>query len=117
MTNPFTYAELHTTSPDRAKEFYTRLFDWNIKDIDTPGGKYSEIEPKEGFPGGLMKAEGQHGHWVSYVKVADIKASTAKAKSLGATALREAAEVPEQGWYSLMVDPTGAMFGLWQSAR
>jgi predicted enzyme related to lactoylglutathione lyase len=55
--------------------------------------------------------------WVAYVNVDDIGAATAKAKSLGATILREVTEVPNAGSFSIIVDPTGAILGLWQPLK
>ncbi len=52
--------------------------------------------------------------WVPYVLVDDLAASTEKAKALGAKVLTEMMEVPEMGWFSMLVDPTGAAFALWQ---
>jgi hypothetical protein len=41
---------------------------------------------------------------------------TEKAKSLGAQVKRDVTEVPGMGWFSIIVDPTGAPLGLWQTA-
>jgi predicted enzyme related to lactoylglutathione lyase len=57
---------------------------------------------------------GASSDWMPYVGVADIKASTAKAKSLGAAVLRDVTEVMDLGWLSILKDPTGALIGLWQ---
>ncbi len=46
--------------------------------------------------------------------VDDINAATSKAKSLGATIIREVMEVGGAGWLSIISDPTGAMLGLWK---
>lgn len=54
--------------------------------------------------------------WLAYVNVDDVKSATAKAKSLGATVMKDVTEVPEMGWFSIIVDPTGAVLGLWQTA-
>ena len=52
--------------------------------------------------------------WLAYVLVDDIEAATAKAKSLGATIMRDVMEVMEAGWLSIIIDPTGAYLGLWK---
>ena len=52
--------------------------------------------------------------WLAYVNVDDVAAATQKAKSLGATVMREVTEVPNVRSFSIIVDPTGAMLGLWQ---
>jgi len=49
------------------------------------------------------------------VLVDDIAAATAKAKSLGATVMRDVTEVMGMGWFSIITDPTGAALGLWQA--
>jgi hypothetical protein len=118
MSNPFTYAELHTQDPTAAKAFYGRLFDWKVEDHENPQGTYTEIDPGEGFPGGLLRAPNATAgsHWLPYVKVADVVAATARARELGATIVRELVEIPE-GRFTLIVDPTGAPLGLFQTSR
>jgi hypothetical protein len=46
--------------------------------------------------------------------VDDIAASTKKAQALGATICKDVTEIPDMGWFSVITDPTGASFGLWQ---
>ena len=46
--------------------------------------------------------------------VDDINASSEKAKSLGGSVVHGPMEVPGHGWASVVIDPTGAAFGLWQ---
>jgi uncharacterized protein len=55
--------------------------------------------------------------WLAYVNVDDITAATEKAKSLGATVLREVTAIPNAGSFSIIVDPTGAMLGLWEPLK
>ena len=63
----------------------------------------------------LMPDEGSS--WLAYVEVDDIKASTRKAETLGAKVMKDSMEVPNMGWLSIIIDPTGAMLGLWQTKR
>jgi predicted enzyme related to lactoylglutathione lyase len=119
MSHPFTYAELHTQDPTAAKTFYRQLFEWKMEDHTNPNGTYTEIDLGEGFPAGLLQATGAAtpSHWLPYVKVTDIAAFTTRAKSLGAAPLQEIVEIPE-GRFSVLRDPTGAPFGIFQpSAR
>jgi hypothetical protein len=46
--------------------------------------------------------------WLTYVNVDDVKASTAKAKSLGAEVMRDVTEVPGMGWFSIIAAPVMA---------
>jgi len=115
MANPFVHAELQTQDPAKAKSFYQGLFSWELQ--DAPGMDYTMINVGQGTGGGIMKnpMPGAPSHWLAYVLVDDVAASTAKAKSLGATILKDKTEVPNFGRFSIIQDPTGAILGLWQS--
>lgn len=117
MGNAFVHAELNTTDVDKAKAFYGNLFDWKLEDMPMEGMTYTTIGVGEGTGGGMMKQmiPGAPSAWMPYVGVEDIQAATKKAKSLGATILRDVTEVKGMGWLSIFTDPTGAMIGLWQA--
>jgi len=120
MANPFVHVELATTDVDKAKSFYQSLFDWKLNDMDMGDGMiYTLIEVGEGTGGGMMKhpMPGVPSFWLSYVGVDDIKAATEKAKSLGATIVRDVTEVPNIGLFSIFTDPTGATLALWQELK
>jgi predicted enzyme related to lactoylglutathione lyase len=121
MANPFVHVELATTDIGKAKSFYRSLFDWGLNEMDMGGGMtYTMIEVGgEGTGGGMMQhpMPGAPSAWLAYVNVDDIAAATDKAKSLGATVMREVTEVPNAGSFSIIVDPTGAMLGLWQPLK
>jgi len=117
MANPFVHVELNTTDIDKAKKFYGRLFDWQMEDVEMgPTGRYTMIKTG-GTGGGILKhpMPGEPSVWLAYVEVEDIKASTEKAKTLGARIIRDVHEVPDAGWLSIISDPTGAVLGLWKS--
>jgi uncharacterized protein len=116
MTNAFTYAELHTSDPEKAKAFYRKLFDWKTKDMPTPFGTYTEVQTGHEIEGGIRETEtpGLPAQWLTYVNVSDVVESTKKAKELGARPLKECIEVPDVGRYSVLTDPTGALFGLFE---
>ena len=114
MPNPFVHVELLTHDLPKATEFYTQLFDWQLKEI--PEIDYTLIEVGQGTGGGMMKCPmpGLPPHWLAYVLVEDVAASLAKAKSLGATVIKEVMEVPNAGKLAIFADPTGAALALWQ---
>jgi len=119
MGNPFVHAELNTTDVAKAKAFYGKLFDWKLEDVQMPDMVYTMIGVGEGTAGGIMKQmiPGAASDWMPYVGVDDIRAATKKAKSLGATVLRDVTEVMDMGWLSILQDPTGALVGLWQPKK
>ena len=118
MPNPFVHVELATTDLPKAKAFYAKLFDWKLADLPmpTPAGAYTAIQVGDGTGGGMMKQmiPGAGSAWMPYVLVTDIDAATKKAKKLGAKICKNVTEVEGMGWLSIIVDPTGAMLGLWE---
>ncbi len=120
MANPFVHVELNTTDVKKAKDFYGKLFDWTLEDVPNPAvpaGTYTIIKVGKGTGGGMMKhpVPGAPSTWLAYVEVDDIAAATKKAKSLGATVMKDVTEVMGMGWLSIIVDPTGAALGLWKT--
>jgi predicted enzyme related to lactoylglutathione lyase len=117
MANPFVHVELQTNDLAKAKAFYSRLFDWKLEDVPMEGGSYTMVNVGEGTGGGMIKSEALAGappQWLAYVGVADVAASTRKAKELGARVVMDKTEVGDFGWMSILTDPTGANFALWQ---
>jgi hypothetical protein len=117
MANPFVHIELNTTDVDKAKSFYGSLFDWKLSDMPMPMGIYTTIDVGDGTGGGMLKhpMPGAPSVWLPYVLVDDVEAATQKAKSLGAQIIKDVTEVPDMGWFSVILDPTGAAFGLWKT--
>ena len=117
MANAFVHSELNTTDVDKARAFYGKLFDWKLEDVPMEEMVYTMIGVGEGVGGGMMKQmiPGAPSAWMPYVGVDDIHAATKKAKSLGATILKDVTEVEDMGWLSIFTDPTGAMIGMWQT--
>lgn len=117
MTHPIVYAELHTPKTSAARDFYRDLFGWQMKvhaEFD-----YTEIQPGAGPEAGLMgltPVDGDRPAWITYVGVPDLDAAAAKAVALGAAVRMPRTEVPGQGWFVWLDDPTGARFALWQKA-
>jgi hypothetical protein len=115
MANPFVHVELQTQNLEKSKKFYASLFGWKLTEL--PGMEYTIIEVGEGTGGGMMQKPmpDMPDNWLPYILVDDVAAATQKAQSLGATLCKEVTAVPDMGWFSVLTDPTGAAFGLWQS--
>jgi predicted enzyme related to lactoylglutathione lyase len=121
MGNPFVFCELYSNDIAKSKKFYTALLDWKINDMDmpsVPGGKYTMIEVGGDGTGGGMLANpmpNNPGGWTPYANVADVAATLKKAEGLGATVVVPKTEVMNMGWIGMITDPTGVMFGFWES--
>jgi uncharacterized protein len=120
MANPFVHCELATTDVAKAKAFYGKLLDWKFDEMPMEeSGMYTLIGVGEGTGGGMMKnpMPNAPSMWMPYVLVDDIEAATTKARSLGANVCKPVTEVKNMGWFSIIIDPTGAMLGLWQTKK
>jgi predicted enzyme related to lactoylglutathione lyase len=119
MGNPFVHVELASTDLGKAKDFYKNLFDWQLDDVPMGDDTYTMIKVGEGTGGGMMRqpVPGQPSAWLAYVLVDDIGAATEKARSLGATVVKDVTEVPSAGWFSIIADPTGAVLALWKPVQ
>lgn len=117
----FCWVELGTTDGEAAKKFYTQLFEWDFIDNPVgPSGVYTILKQNGKDVGALyqmpseMTSNGVPPHWMSYISVANADESASKAKSLGATLMKEPFDVYTMGRMAVIQDPTGAMFALWQ---
>lgn len=114
----FVWDELHAKDMDAAEKFYSQLFGWGGK-LGTGEMKYLHWQNAGKEIGGLLTVmnPSQHPAWLSYVGATDVDASTKNAESLGAKILMPATEMPKVGKFSIVQDPTGAVFALFRSAR
>jgi predicted enzyme related to lactoylglutathione lyase len=120
MGNPFVHVELSSTDLGKARPFYEAMFSWKLKDVDMGDGvTYTMINVGDGTGGGMMKQmiPGAPSFWLPYVLVDDIIAATAKAKKFGARVMKDVTQVMGAGSFSIIVDPSGATLGLWQSKK
>lgn len=116
MPNPFVHLELTTPDTSAAKAFYSAMFGWTFHDMTMEDGNiYSSFRPDSGPGGGIFTMPGVPTDWLPYIGVDDIHAATQKAVSLGAKVMKDSVEVPTMGWFSILLDPTGACIAIWQS--
>jgi predicted enzyme related to lactoylglutathione lyase len=118
----FAWIELSTTDGAAAREFYSRLFGWEVKANPMgPGFTYYMFQ-LDGLDVAAMyqlmdeqlKA-GVPPHWLSYIAVASADDATAKATSLGGTVVSPPTDVGTHGRMAMLKDPQGAAFAVWQA--
>ena len=120
----FCWVELGTTDGEAAKKFYTGLFDWTFTDAPIGPDMVYTMLLREGKDvralykmDSQMTSQGIPAHWLSYVSVKNVDESTKKARELGGTVLKEPLDVFDVGRMSVIQDPTGAVFALWQANK
>ena len=124
--NSVVHFEIYADDPDKLEQFYTSLFDWTIERM--PGMDYRFVKTVEtdakgmatqagGINGGLMKrpAGYEDRAWINYVNVESVDTSTERAQKLGAKLMKGKSPVPGMGWFTMLIDPQGNPFALWQS--
>ncbi|MGE3174679.1 MAG: VOC family protein [Planctomycetota bacterium] len=107
--------ELWTGDDAGALKFYAAMFGWQdeSKDIGEMGTYHvQKLGGKEA--GGIMRnpQPGTPTCWCPYFLAPDLDGSTARVKELGGTVLMGRTEIPDVGWFSLAMDPVGAVFCL-----
>jgi uncharacterized protein len=111
--------EIYAEEPSALAEFYRQLFGWRIE--LAPGTKYWRIETgamlARDFSGAISyRPIASSRAWVNYVHVASLDDLLAHAERLAAVVLRPKTAVPKTGWYAVLADPEGNIFGVYQSA-
>jgi uncharacterized protein len=116
----FCWEELASSDPEAAATFYAGLFGYTVESMDMgPGGTYRILKSGDRQRAGIMKAQpgGPPGsHWLEYILVSDVDASTRNARELGAKTLSEPRDIPTIGRFSVIADPTGATIALFKGA-
>jgi len=112
------WVELSSPDVDASAAFYRELMGW---DATEPGpaeqtGGYRMFQQGGQNVGGLMghMQEDQPTAWATYVSVADADATARQVAAAGGSTLVEPMDVMELGRMAFFVDPTGAVFGIWQ---
>jgi len=112
------WVELSSPDADASAAFYGELMGW---DATEPGpaaetGGYRMFQQDGQTVGGLMghMQEGQPTAWSTYVSVADAEETAEKVKAAGGTVMVDPMDVMDLGRMAFFVDPTGAVFGVWQ---
>ncbi len=106
------YFEIHFEDAERAKKFYTELFDWKIE--KAPGTEYYMITTQEGTNGGMMKRFNINQKITDYFGVHSVRESAAKVETLGGKILVPKTAIAKMGYFALCMDPEGNVFGFWE---
>jgi hypothetical protein len=117
--NTWAWAELVSSDLDRAKKFYSEVFDWTFDAIQTGHAdgyllvRVDESEPLAGLMGRPpgMPADAPD-HWAVYFSVADIQATIDEVVGQGGQVLFGPAPIPGVGQIATLTHPLGGVFSL-----
>ncbi len=102
----------------RARAFYGELFGWKSDRMPSPA-EYWHLDTggADASPdGGVIKRQNPgHRGITSYISVASVNESAAKAQKLGGQVCLPKTAVPGMGYFAICQDTEGNMFGLWET--
>ncbi|HEX4212625.1 MAG TPA: VOC family protein [Candidatus Dormibacteraeota bacterium] len=111
------WTELNARGLPAARDFYHKVFGWEVKSLPMPEGmEYNELRSGGEPIGGAQEMPAMvpaevPSHWLVYFLVDDIAATAARAQELGATAMMPVTDYPG-GKFTILADAQGATFGL-----
>ena len=111
------HIEIPTSDPKKSRSFYGEVFGWKFQEM--PGMDYSMYETREGGIGGGVwnPPPGMPRQVVNYILVNEIEPVLQKIGRNGGKTIKEKTEIPHAGWFALVTDPDGNLFGIWKSAQ
>ena len=117
----FCWIHLATTDAAASKDFYAQLMGWTYTDAPAGPDMVYTMAQKDGknvvglyeMDAG-MREQGIPPHWESFIAVADVDAAVERVKAVGGSLIQEPFDVFDAGRTAVAVDPTGAVFALWQ---
>lgn len=130
MTNPIVHFEIPVDDIERAQNFYTSIFGWQMNKFDMPsnsstgGDPYygvitTEVDDQHmptkpgGINGGMMKRKVADQAFMNYISVDSIEEMEQKIKSNGGTIIMPKTEIaPGMGWIGVFRDTENNLMGL-----
>jgi hypothetical protein len=114
----FCWEELMSSDPEAAAKFYAGLFGYTVESMEMgPMGTYRILKSGDRQRAGIMKlpAQGpQQSHWLEYISVKDVDASTRNAGEIGGKTLVPPTDIPTIGRFSVIADAQGAAIALFK---
>ena len=113
------WLELMVDDPSKVIPFYRDLFGWKIAEpMSMNGGEYHSIEICGNKIAGVMKrppqAPAMPPAWMPYMAVESVDETVKRVAGLDGKVVMPKAEIQDTGYFSLIEDPTGAHFYIFE---
>lgn len=120
--NSVVHFEIPAKEPQRAKEFYKKVFGWSIYDFDEETSLVTTTDSGEdGIPknpgainGSLYKSDGSK-TVTAVIDVKDMTAHISVVEANGGKLVDPPVTIPGMGMYARFTDTEGNLMGLWQT--
>jgi uncharacterized protein len=108
--------EITADEPQRAIDFYTRVFDWQTQKWDGPQDYWLLMTGEgQGINGGLMKRVPEFPGTVNSIDVTSVDDYVAKVTENGGTVFMPKIAIPGVGYLAYCTDTEGNIFGIIQA--
>jgi uncharacterized protein len=123
LKNRPAWVDLATSDAEGARNFYSRLFGWELEVSDDP--QYGGYATAKVSGGGENSAAGigpkqdpnMPNVWSLYIGTDDINALADKVTQAGGTVVAPPFDVGDQGRMAVFQDPSGAFISAWEAAQ
>lgn len=119
-TGRFVWVDLAAADAARAASFYCDLFGWSAHSHHVGGGQITRFRLDGADVASLYQLQKHHlargvpSHWTPYVAVESADAAASKVTALSGRIIVKPFDVAGLARVSLVQDPVGGLFGLWQ---
>jgi uncharacterized protein len=117
LTNRPAWVDLATPDAAGSREFYSKLFGWQVEVSDDPQyGGYGTAKLGDRSVGGIGPKQSEQAPtaWSLYIGTDDVDGLAARATDAGGTILVAPSDVGDQGRWAVFQDPTGAAISVWR---
>lgn len=123
MKNAVNWFEIYTSDFNRAKKFYTEVFEYELTEISMDNERHPEMkyavfpmdENGNGAGGALVKMDAAQpgmGGTLVYFNTEEINAELSRVEAAGGKVIRSKQDIGEFGFIALIEDTEGNMIGL-----
>ncbi len=112
------WVDLGTPDVEQARAFYGALFDWEFREEPGDGPYLTALG--RGLPAagiGPAQGKGQPAAWTTYFAVDDADATAKRIGEAGGQVVLGPDDVGDSGRLAIALDPSGAVFGIWQAGK
>lgn len=109
------HIELVAADHERAAEFYSKVFGWQVTPAPMPEGYLlADTGTGEGIDGAIMSSRYQEQPTIAWIDVDDLEATLDAARAAGGVPTGEVQELPGVGRLCYLRDTEGVLIGLRQ---
>lgn len=115
------WSELAARDPEKAIAFYSTILGWEVEPDETGRNSYTSFLVDGEVAAGMIRMTEEWGdlssHWMCYFRVESCKTSAKQVEESGGIVHVPPTHIPARGIFSVVTDPTGAVFSLLEPRR